>query len=386
MRAKSKFKALLLGLAVLPWILPAAPAGAAECDAGVSADASYFAMLDALMRRPCFGDQANASRLGKRVNEILAAEDNSSATDRTDRALAEIGAYLTENYDRQNGIQVEITDLVSKALLSLQESVRARPEDPETALKANWQFRQLGRPPRALRGLDLARLLPEDRCAPVSAGACEAELAFAVQLLQAVQLINLSIDTYTEKFRGDVLADRTLRRSKWDSYYDDLTFQYPWELWANSLLLQWTDDRKSMDGNLLGFRKLPGSKLVLLHPEVNLLYAQDAESEYDTALTFEVLGFENFDFGSKGKVDSSYGMSLLAAYVDGPDGRDAGWTGGLMFKLNGYSLGITDNHGEQAIIFNINLSQRLFDVKQEARRYYDEYEEKVKAFEQQLEQ
>ena len=37
-----------------------------------------------------------------------------------------------------------------------------------------------------------------------------------------------------------------------------------------------------------------------------------------------------------------------------------------------YSLGVTDNHGDLGIVLNINLSQRIFEVKQESRRYIDE--------------
>ena len=149
-------------------------------------------------------------------------------------------------------------------------------------------------------------------------------------------------------------------------------------------MLEWSDDRDVVDGNRLGFRSLPRSKIVLLHPEVNLVYSRDSETEYDTAVSVELVGFEKFDFGKTGKVDDAWGVSLMAAYVDRPDGSESGWTGGLMFKLDGYSLGVTDNHGETSVILNINLSQRLLDVKQEARRYYDEYEEKVNTFRQQL--
>ena len=383
MKLKLKITAIAPVLAWL-WLLPASPAMAEDCVAGVAEDKSYFAVLDTLLRRPCYRQESRDTELGMRVSQILSASDAASAAEKAERALSEIAVYLTENYDRDDPLQTEATNRLTAALLKLRESVQTWTEEPPPDIKRNWQFSQLGRPPRSLRGIDFRQLLPEDRCKPFSERACETELAFAVQLVQAIHLANDALDTYTENYRRAVLADRKLRRTKWDSYYDDLTFQYPWELWTNSLLLEWTDDRRVEDGNRLGFRSLPGSKVVLLHPEVNLLYSQNAETEYDTAVSFELIGFENFDFDRRGKVDDAYGVSLMAAYVERPDGSDSGWTGGLMFKLNGYSLGVTDNHGETSLILNINLSQRLFDVKQDARRYYDEYEAKVDAFKQQL--
>ncbi len=363
--------------ALLISVLSAPAASAADCKSGARAGASYFEELDALLGRACYREEARKTELGVRVTQILDTQDTLSAPEKANQALTEIVVYLTENYDRGNVIQTEYTDVMSNALLELREDIKHRPVTPPPNLRRDWQFSQLGRPPRPLRGIDFSKILPNDTCGRFDAGNCNTEMAFAVQLVQAALLTLDAIDSYTEDYRGDVLADRKLRRTKWDSYYDDLTFQYPWELWANSYLLKLTDDRKVEDGNRLGFRSLPGSKIVLIHPEVNLVYSQDSETEYDTAVTFEVLGFENFDFDVTGKIDNSYGLSLMAAYLDRPDGSDSGWTGGLMLKLNGYSLGITENHGEYSYILNINLSQRLFDVKQDARRYYDEYEEKL---------
>ena len=146
---------------------------------------------------------------------------------------------------------------------------------------------------------------------------------------------------------------------------------------VNNFLLERYDSRAVEDGNKKGFRNLPESKLVFLHPEANLVYAENAVDEYEITLTFEAIGYETFDFDSKGKVKDAMGISLLAAYMDQADIARSGWTAGLLFKYNGYSLGVTDNHGDTGIVFNINLSQRIFDVKGEGRRYYDEFKEKI---------
>lgn len=60
-----------------------------------------------------------------------------------------------------------------------------------------------------------------------------------------------------------------------------------------------------------------------------------------------------------------------------PDKVQSGWTADLLFKYNGYSIGVTDNHGEIGVVFNINLAQKIFDVRQESRRYYDEFSNRI---------
>ena len=92
-----------------------------------------------------------------------------------------------------------------------------------------------------------------------------------------------------------------------------------------------------------------------------------------------MLGYEGFDYNSTGKIKDSWGVSLLAAYLHRPDRAESSWTAGLLFKYDGYSLGVTDNRGEIGLVFNINLSQRIFNVKEESRRYYDAYNSKLEA-------
>ena len=124
---------------------------------------------------------------------------------------------------------------------------------------------------------------------------------------------------------------------------------------------------------------------MLFHPEANLVYADGADDEYDVSLTVEIVGYERFGFDSRGKVENPWGISLLAAYLPHPERGESGWTGGLLFKYDGYSLGVTDNHGEAGLVFNINLSQRIFDVKQDARQYYDDYEARLETIRQRFE-
>jgi len=233
--------------------------------------------------------------------------------------------------------------------------------------------------------MDLLTSLQQDECEQVGSGQCEQQYAAAEQMVKAIWLANAAINHYTRAYRMEVIADRDLRHKKWDSYFDDLTFQYPWEMGLNSLWLGWFDDRAVVDKNRVGFRSLPDDKLIFLHPDVNPLYHEDSTQEYDLTLTVESIGYERFKFDHQtGKVKSSWGISHMAAYLPQKDSAESDWNNGWMFKYNEYSLGLIDDDDERAVIFNIDLAQKLFDVKQEKRKYYDDIRFKLESLQQRV--
>lgn len=350
---------------------------AADCDQSPYLDESYQLMLEEFAAT-CFNFDNNASPLAQQVKKQL--KDSSLQNDRVRAlmALSSIQQYLEVEYLNQVNAQQQNARTLHAAIAALKQSLLQNPGAPEKDLKTQWKLGPLDQLPDALQQLDFSNALTEEKCSRVGDGKCAIEFDYAANLIRVIQLANAAIDKYSDNYRAEALADRTLRRTKWDSYYDELTFQYPWELLVNNFFLEKSDKRISIDGNKLGFRDLPGSKMVLLHPEANLVYARNAVDEYDITVTLEAIGYEAFAFDDKGKIKNPWGVSVLAAYMGEPDKLQSGWTLGLLFKYNGYSLGVTDNHGEPGIVFNINLAQRIFDVKRESRHYYDEYQERLR--------
>jgi hypothetical protein len=374
---------LLLMLSAALQFSSIAQAQTEGCQLDTWAEFDYRTAFESMAATTCFAAENNDSPLGLEVNSLLSAP-TPDARARALLALQAVQQFLQNSFDDSDAPQTRNAGSLNNAIKALKQSIVDNPQAPEAGLKSKWQLGQLEMLPEALEGLDFTGTLQGSNCALVSSGMCDSEFAVASDIIRSIFLVNAALDEYSANYRAEALEDRRLRRSKWDSYYDDLTFQYPWELWANSLLLEATDKRSEIDGNLIGFRKLPRNKLVLLHPEANLAYADEASNEYDITITMEMLGYESFGFDRSGKVDDAWGVSLLAAYLPHPDRDEYGWSGGLLLKYDGYSLGITDNHGETGVVFNINLSQRIFDVKKQARRYYDEYQSRFEAVKQGL--
>lgn len=360
------------------------PAQANECLLATWSEFDYRTAFESTVSSPCYHVENNNSTLGGKVNILLAASEP-DARSRALLAMDTVQVFLVNTFDGRDIPQSENAAALHTAIQSLKQSLMANPNTPEPGIKAKWKLGQISMLPEALEHLNFDTTLRAPECDIVGSGNCDTEFELATDVVKSIFLINAALDKYTEDYRAEVYADRKIRRTKWDSYYDDLTFQYPWELWANNLILEATDHRAKIDGNKVGFRILPRSKLVALHPEVNLVYADGAEDEYDVTVTVEMLGYEGFDFNRSGKIKNSWGVSLLAAYLPRADRVGSSWTAGLLFKYAGYSLGVTDNHGETGIVFNVNLSQRIFDVKENSRRYYDEYKGQLDAIRQSFE-
>jgi hypothetical protein len=339
------------------------------CEPASHQDSSYWEMLGLMNAVGCFNIDRNDSALAQSVTQALNSSEKKYQ--RALQALTSIQQDLLTKTDSNSAA-------LNAAIESLKDRITNNPALPENGLTNRWKLgNRLDRLPDDLDQIDFQSPLQMTRCELVSNGQCKDEFETASSQLRAIYLAYAALNKYTENYREESYAERSLRRAKWDSYYDDLTFQYPWELAVNSILLERSDSRAVEDGNKKGFRDLPESKLVFLHPEANLVYANNAADEYEITLTVEAIGYETFDFDSKGKVKDVMGISLLATYMDQADVIKSGWTAGLLFKYNGYSLGVTDNHGDTGIVFNINLSQRIFDVKGEGRRYYDGFKEKI---------
>ena len=376
----------LIGFSLMP------PLQAADCDPQDYATESYRLMLDEFAATQCFSIDKNTTVLGQQVKAILANPGHDDRV-RALQALSVIEETLVTELSVPANPQLNNAALIRNAISTLKQDIADNPQQPRAQLKQDWQVTGIEVLPDAIPQLDFSEALGGADCTPVSAHRCDDEFIAVASLVRALYLVNAAIDRYTTGYRAEALEDRLIRRSSWDSYYDDLTFQYPWELLLNSWLLEKSDNRAVVDGNRYGFRDLPNDKWVLLHPEAVLVYAENANDEYELSVTVEALGYEAFDFDGRGKVKDPWGVSLLAAYMDRRDQLQSGWTAGLMFKYQGYSLGITDNHGDSGVVFNVNLAQKLFDVKQESRRYYDEYQQRITRLgvlieegEQQLEQ
>ena len=358
------------------------PVFAEDCDK--SKFESYAQMLEGLGNSPCLDPENNDTALGVSVRAALSGtlQDRNAALE----ALQEIKSHVIQAHVNTISTEENNARLLISAIGRLVTSLAEREKIPERDLARDWKLNDVNVMPIEFGGIDVFATLESDDCELVESGKCDTQYNAAEDIVRSMKLVNSAIDTYTKKYQLETTIDREIRHEKWDSYYEDLTFQYPWELLANSWWIAYLDDRVEVDGNKVGFMPMPESKISVLHPDVNPVYHEDSTDEYDIAFTVETLGFERFKFhNSTGKIKSSWGVSHMAAYLPQTDRAKSKWNNGWLFKYNEYSLGIIDDDGERALVFNINLSQRLFEVKTESRKYRDDLKFKLKTVEDSIE-
>lgn len=359
-----------------------APLLADDCDRSKYDD--YAQLLEGFGNSICLDPENNNTALGLSVKDTLSGslQDRDAAI----KALQEIKSHVTEAHIETISTQAGNARLLTSAIASLEASMAERSKIPEDNLRRDWFLNDVNVMPEKLDGIDVFSALESGDCGLLESGKCDTQYNDAEDIVRSIKLVNSAIDTYTKNYRMETTRDREIRHTKWDSYYDDLTFQYPWELLANSWWIGYLDDRAEVDGNKVGFMPMPESKITVFHPDVNPVYHEDSDSEYDIALTVETLGYESFKFhNSTGKIKSSWGISHMAAYLPQEDRDKSDWNYGWMFKYNQYSLGIIDDDDERALVFNINLSQRLFEVKKKSRNYRDDLKFKLKTIEEKIE-
>jgi hypothetical protein len=345
------------------------------CQLQTWSDFDYRLAFEEMLGAGCFHADVNDSELANSIAQLLNQERTKSGSNLIS-ALNAIQTVL-DNSLSANSEQWGNSLALKAAIENLKADIKLSPDNPPAGIMIRWKLGKLDLLPEALDDLDFENSLVSESCDEVRIRQCDVEFAHAIIIVESINLVTAVITRYTSEFRNNVLIDRKVRGASWDSYYQDLAFQYPWEMVVNNWVLDYYDDRAAKDGNLNGFLPLPNSKIIFLHPDVNLIYADNAADEYDLTVTVEAIGFERFKFNKRGKVKDSWGLSLLAAYFPRTDRPESSWTAGLMFRYDGYSIGVTDNHGDTGIVFNIDLSQRLFEVSENSRRDIDEFRSRV---------
>jgi len=141
-----------------------------------------------------------------------------------------------------------------------------------------------------------------------------------------------------------------LRLKRWNSYFYETQFQYPWEL-----LVNFTADGGFEADFLNREAVVPSSKLILLHPDVALTVADngvDGNKLYP-ALTFQWIGFQRWSW-KNGVAHHPWGLALTSTFSDIAGLDETGH--GVSFLYDKYTLTVSEHGDESVISLNLNLS------------------------------
>ncbi|NIB44371.1 hypothetical protein HBA55_32555 [Pseudomaricurvus alkylphenolicus] len=142
-------------------------------------------------------------------------------------------------------------------------------------------------------------------------------------------------------------ADRVAR---WESYFKDTQFQYPWELIVNRrFTYNWHEIAKE--------DSIPTKRYILLHPDVGALYADnDGDDQTDLALVMQWAGIQWWqEWDKDNRAKHPIGVSVVSTFVDLPEMDEHGF--GFMFHYKRFGLSVTKHGDDTAVFFNLKLAE-----------------------------
>jgi len=223
------------------------------------------------------------------------------------RAVAETStAFAAQARALQNDAEAEIA--------KLREGGELRAND--------WDLGRVGHP---AGGAAADRLQAECRRDPV--GSCIAE----ARNLLALRVSSLTVRILVHKVHLPDLqksaACSKLLRQRYDAYFDESRFQWPWELYLNGL------PRFKGKTPLLceGFEDVPAHQWIVMHPSLAIRHSGNAEQKTDAAVIIELIGMRRWRWDGAEAVDAR-GASLILSYTEQRDAKDLGW--GVLVHLN----------------------------------------------------
>jgi hypothetical protein len=193
---------------------------------------------------------------------------------------------------------------------------------------------------------------------------CRSAVDIAAKILRSSEAMFQAIVAHRMPIIEANEAFLSTRDKEWNSYFNEVSVQYPWELALNG----WRFQQKTPPPERAGFPRAPEQKLIALHPLAAFEYAETSGGEHSTqaAAVVELVGYERWRWRD-GKAVNRVGMSLAASFTDSPGADAVGY--GLVFHtpVRNISIGAVwrdGDHGDSInLIFNVNLAALIQQYK-----------------------
>ena len=103
-----------------------------------------------------------------------------------------------------------------------------------------------------------------------------------------------------------------------------------------------------------GFRDVPNSHWIVLHPTLGIRYNSDATDKYAAAIIIELIGLRRWQW-SEGNAVNARGASLILSYSDQGESKKYGW-GGMVHVNDDVSVGLVRHKSDVANSSKTSLS------------------------------
>ncbi len=309
--------------------------------------AAPFQRIAQLLLTDCLGGAPDTMPVSVAVRKILDVPRVESDRFRpaAEAALEQISAHVVELHGKlDSGLLKEVIDQIALA-----RSLLGTGQTP--AVPAAWELDQ-GRV--FVISVPLQQVVTR-ACTTVSAD-CRQQFELVREVVRITSLTRAALSVSETPVMIAHLRETSRRARMWDEYFTSARSQYLWELMLNGRLMP--DSRENVGGVKRGFRNVPTSQLMLLHPTVAMEYS-DAEPEgnrFAGVAIIDVIGYNRWGWKPDGTMGFAVGGSVIAAVGDHVNTNDVRW--GVMLHLDHrWSVGATFGGDNTAVIVSPDVAQ-----------------------------
>ena len=347
-------RAGVLALACVLLLLSAArDARAQDCSdqAAPAKGQGAFTTLALLDARGCLGGEADTTPLAAAVGRQLRRKPAIAANAVVDSPLADaIDLLLAHTAGPHAAGDAALFTELARQLTATRDALGTF---APPAVPASWQITQ-GQV-SVISGSLQQRV--DAACAEGGAG-CAAAFERVREAMRVINLTRRVLHAAANPVLQAHVDETTRRLRQWGHYFDTARSQYAWELALNALLMR--DDRpKDAAGVPQGFRSVPRSQWMLLHPSVSFEFDKGAPpgQKLEAAVVIDVLGYNRWAWRADGSMGRALGVSLITAIGDRASGHYVGW-GGMVHLNHTYSVGFTVRRGgEKAFLLTADVAK-----------------------------
>jgi len=193
---------------------------------------------------------------------------------------------------------------------------------------------------------------------------CIAAVEFAAKTMRTSEAMRQVVDMYSQPIIEANAQFLTVRDKEWNSYMNDVSVQYPWELWANGLIFQKVTPLEER----AKFPRAPSSKWVFLHPSPGFERVEGPTGGHSTqaSVLIEFVGYEKWRW-SGGAASNRWGASLVTSFVDATGSHSVGYGVLLKTPFKNASVGAIWRKGDRGqqvnLMINVDLAKLIEQYK-----------------------
>jgi hypothetical protein len=245
----------------------------------------------------------------------------------------------------------------------LQQALDAGPVDPKSVLvsHSSWSF-EPAHPTISISQIDLSALLEHECAQDVLSSQCLAAVDFAAKAMRTAEAVHQIIDVYAEPIIEANTQFLTTRDKEWDSYMNQVSVQYPWELGVNGYIFQQVTPKEARSR----FPRAPTSKLVVVHPSPGFERVEAPTGGHSTqaAVLIELVGYEKWAW-KEGTASNRWGASLVTSFVDARGSQSVGYGVLLKTPFKNASVGVIYRNGDRGRQINLTINVDLAKLIEE---------------------